>query len=92
MPAPSIISQLPDVLRAALDEKLRRQGYAGLQAIAAWLTEQGYPISRAAVGVYSQRLKYTDHPGLNVSPQFVRAAVHLALALQQFLAVSGDDP
>lgn len=57
MPPPSKISLLPEPLRAALDRKLIDGGFSGLVALAEWLTDQGFEISKTTVGDYSQALK-----------------------------------
>lgn len=50
----SLISQLPDAIRAELDHKLLAAGFGDYRALAEWLGEQGYEISKSAVHRYGQ--------------------------------------
>jgi len=57
MPAPSKIAQLPDDVRLDLDKRLTGNAFGDHVALSAWLSEQGYEISKSAVGRHSQQLK-----------------------------------
>ncbi|XAI95392.1 hypothetical protein [Leptolyngbya phage Lsp-JY19] len=57
MPPPSKIDQLPAEVRAELDRRLIANGFGGFVALSDWLSEQGFEISKSAVGVRGQRLK-----------------------------------
>lgn len=57
MPPPSKIDQLPAEVRAELDRRLIANGFGGFVALSEWLSEQGFEISKSAVGVRGQRLK-----------------------------------
>lgn len=54
MPRRPIIATLPDDVRRALDERLIETAYGRHEVTAAWLTNQGYPIGRSAVGNYAK--------------------------------------
>ncbi len=56
MPPPSKIDQLPDDIRRALDERIVAAGFGGYVALAEWLAEQGYEISKSTVGAYGKDL------------------------------------
>ncbi len=57
MPAPSAVDRLPEPLRHELERRLVGGGFSGYTALAEWLAEQGYEISRSAVHRYGQRVK-----------------------------------
>ncbi len=82
----SIISKLPADLRLELENLIRANCYGNTYALAAWLTERGYPISHAAIGAYSRRMKLLECPDHGLSPEKVRAAINLGAALQQFIS------
>lgn len=53
MPAPSKISKLPAPLRARLDARLVANGFGGLVELASWLTNEGHPVGKSALGQYA---------------------------------------
>ena len=57
MPARSAIATLPPEVRTALDARLVEQGFADYSALTAWLSEQGYQISRSAVHRHGQHIE-----------------------------------
>lgn len=57
MPPPSKIDQLPPEIREELDRRLIANGFGGLVALSEWLAEEGYEISKTAIGERNQRLK-----------------------------------
>lgn len=57
MPAPSKISQLPEDVRAWLDQELIRRGFGGLVVLEGLLAERGFEIGKSSIGLYSQKLK-----------------------------------
>ena len=57
MPPASKIDQLPEDLRAQLDQRLIQSGFGGYVGLAEWLTAQGYSIGKSAVGAYGQKLE-----------------------------------
>ncbi len=57
MPPPSKIDQLPAEIRQELDRRLIANGFGGCVALSGWLQEQGYEISKTAVGERNLRLK-----------------------------------
>lgn len=57
MPAPSKVAKLPEEIRAELDGRLIRGGFAGYEALAAWLTEQGFEISKSALHRYGSQFE-----------------------------------
>jgi hypothetical protein len=57
MPPPSKIDQLPPEVRSELDRRLIANGFGGFVALSDWLSEQGFEISKSAVGLRGQRLK-----------------------------------
>ncbi|MCC7484553.1 MAG: DUF3486 family protein [Burkholderiales bacterium] len=57
MPEPSKVSQLPEAVRLELDRRLLQNGFSDHVALAAWLVEQGFEISKSSVGRHSQQLK-----------------------------------
>lgn len=57
MPAPSKIELLPDETRAELNRQLVARAFSGYEALAAWLTEHGFHISKSALGRYGQKLE-----------------------------------
>jgi hypothetical protein len=54
MPQRSAVSQLPDAIRAELEQRLIAGGFADYDGLAAWLEKQGYEISRSSVHRYGQ--------------------------------------
>lgn len=57
MPPRSIIEQLPEALRAELDARLVRNGFADYRGLAEWLTEQGFEIKKSALHSYGQQFE-----------------------------------
>jgi len=57
MPRPSKIATLPADVQQRLDARLIAQGFAGYHALSAWLSEEGYQISHAAVHRHGQALE-----------------------------------
>jgi molecular chaperone DnaK (HSP70) len=57
MPARSSISRLPKEIREAFEKKLISGGFCDYAGLAAWLTEQGFEISRAAAHRYGQEFE-----------------------------------
>lgn len=57
MPPPSKIDQLPEDVRAELEQRLIANGFGGYVALSAWLAEKGYEIGKSAIGERSQMLK-----------------------------------
>lgn len=53
----STIEQLPEDVRHAFERKLVENGFSDYQAIAEWLNEQGYEISRSAAHRYGQKVE-----------------------------------
>ena len=51
------ISQLPEDVRAELETRLVRQGFADYDQLAEWLAGQGYEISRSSVHRYGQQFE-----------------------------------
>ena len=49
MPARSAVGQLPEEIRDELNRRLVENGFAGYAALAAWLADQGYKVSKSAV-------------------------------------------
>jgi len=54
MPRRSKILDLPPEVKGELDRRLITGGFCGYDALAAWLQEQGYDISRSGVHRYGQ--------------------------------------
>ncbi|ASK91062.1 DUF3486 family protein [Xanthomonas campestris pv. trichodesmae] len=57
MPPPSKIDQLPDELRAELEDRLIANGFGGYVALSDWLAEKGFEIGKSAIGERGQQLK-----------------------------------
>ena len=57
MPARSSVDQLPDPVRAELHQRLIDSGFHGYDAMATWLQDQGYQISRSAVHRHGQQVQ-----------------------------------
>lgn len=54
MPARSKVLQLPDQVRQALEQRLIASGFADYQALAEWLADQGYEISKSSLHRFGQ--------------------------------------
>jgi len=57
MPRRSTISQLPDNVRAELERNLVNNVFSDYHALADWLIEQGFSISKSAVHRYGQEFE-----------------------------------
>lgn len=57
MPPASKIDQLPDEVRAELEDRLIANGFGGYVALSEWLAEKGYEIGKSAIGERGQQLK-----------------------------------
>jgi len=57
MPPRSPIDILPDAVLTELNQRLVENGFAGYVALAEWLTEQGYQISKSAVHRHGSALQ-----------------------------------
>lgn len=57
MPARSKVEGLPDDIRVELDRRLVAGAFSGYAQLADWLTEQGHPISHAAVHRHGAQLE-----------------------------------
>ncbi|MBF0802943.1 MULTISPECIES: DUF3486 family protein [unclassified Neisseria] len=53
----STVEQLPEAVRHAFERKLVENGFADYAALAEWLQEQGYEISRSAAHRYGQKVQ-----------------------------------
>lgn len=56
----STVLALPENVRNALNARLRDKSYGGFDESKTWLLEQGYAISRSALGRYGRRLKAAE--------------------------------
>ena len=54
MPPRSKVQQLPDATRQALEQKLIANGFSDYEALAEWLAENGYEISKSALHRWGQ--------------------------------------
>ncbi len=57
MPARTQISQMPDDIRAQLNNKLIYNNFSDYESLAQWLHDKGYLISRSTVGYYSRKFR-----------------------------------
>ncbi len=57
MPARSSVSQLPDEVREELNRRLVALNFSGYEALAGWLREQGYQISKSAIHRYGKKFE-----------------------------------
>jgi hypothetical protein len=57
MPPRPSITQLPEDVRAELDRRLLSNSFSGYVALAEWLAEQGYTISKSALHRYGQQFE-----------------------------------
>lgn len=55
-PRSSVRTDLPEDVRAALNERLVKQGFGGYAELSEWLKVEGYQISRSALHRYGQEL------------------------------------
>lgn len=54
MPKRSAVNDLPESVRAELDQRLISNGFAGYEGLSDWLAEQGFAISKSALHRYGQ--------------------------------------
>lgn len=57
MPQRSAVSQLPEDVRKALEQRLIKSGFAGYEDLSDWLADQGFEISRSAIQRYGQKFE-----------------------------------
>jgi hypothetical protein len=57
MPRRPKVTGLPQSVRAELERLLADQAHGGYEALARWLAEQGYQISKSALHRYDQRIQ-----------------------------------
>lgn len=57
MPPRNKVFDLPPEVREALNEKLVSSGFQGYEALAGWLSERGYNVSKSSVHRYGQDLQ-----------------------------------
>lgn len=58
MPQRPAVQKLPDAVRLGLETRLVAGGFAGYEALAAWLQEQGFEISKSSIHRYGQALEH----------------------------------
>lgn len=80
MPKRSKIKQLPPEIRQELDRRLVAGGFRDYSALASWLAEQGFEISRSAVHRYGQ--------GVEERIERLKAATDIAVTIADEV---GDD-
>lgn len=57
MPQRPAVTQLPDPVRLELEKRLVSGGFAGYEPLSAWLSEQGYELSKSSIHRYGQTLE-----------------------------------
>lgn len=57
MPPRSKVFELPPELREQLNERLVNSGFAGYEALAEWLEENGHKISKSSIHRYGEELR-----------------------------------
>ncbi len=80
MPIRSSIELLPEEVRTQLNQKLIENSFSGYDALSAWLTNQGYGISKSAIHRYGQ--------GFEERLNALKIATEQARAIAE---VAGDD-
>ena len=80
MPQRSAVTQLPEAVKAELDRRLIAGGFAGYLALADWLAEAGWEISKSALHRYGQAFE--------AKTEKLRAATEMSVVLAETL---GDD-
>lgn len=65
MPPRSPLDTLPDAVLTELNQRLIAAGFAGYVDLAAWLTEQGYQISKSAVHRHGSALQASMEKSIN---------------------------
>ena len=83
MPRRTKLDRLPAALRAELERLLAERSHEGYVALAAWLGEQGYPMSHSAVWRADQRLQRTLDS--------IRASTEAARAIAQASPDQADE-
>jgi len=78
MVARSAVSQLPEEIRAELERRLVRSSFSGYEQLAAWLTEQGFEISKSSLHRYGSK--------------FEERAAQLKVATEQARAIVAETP
>lgn len=77
MPARPTVLQLPDPVRAELDARLIKSGFAGYVGLAQWLSEQGFEISKSALHRYGQQFEERVQ-ALKIATDQAKAMVEVA--------------
>ncbi|MDR2186895.1 MAG: DUF3486 family protein [Azonexus sp.] len=80
MPQPKKVDLLPEALRAELNRVIKANGYAGYEAISAWLSEQGHAIGKSALAEHGLALK-----------EIVRHERDMQLAAEAMVGELGED-
>lgn len=57
MPARSKVDQLPEDVREALEQRLIQQAFGGYEALAEWLGEQGWAITKSSLHRWGSRFE-----------------------------------
>lgn len=57
MPTASKIQQLPEDVLSELNQRLVGSGFGGYVELSEWLEEQGFEVSKSAIGRHSQKIK-----------------------------------
>jgi hypothetical protein len=57
MPQRSLVTVLPEEVKAALDQKMIRGGFGDYEGLSEWLAEQGYQISKSSLHRYGSRFE-----------------------------------
>jgi len=78
MPPRSAILQLPDQVRAELDQKLIQRGFAGYVELSDWLKAQGYEISKSAVHNYATTTLEKRVTALKIATEQAKAIAEAA--------------
>lgn len=84
MPPRSLVEQLPEEIRRALDERLIGCAYSGYEGLSAWLEERGYVIKKSALANYGKKLQEMQLAA-EAKLQTVRAATDAAMLLAKEL-------
>lgn len=84
MPPRSRVDLLPAQLRDELNARLVGNGFSGYQALSDWLAEQGYRVSKSALGVHGLELRQQFESAMD------KAQTLYALAKARRLS-GGDD-
>ena len=57
MPLRSLISNLPEPIKAELDQRLHQSNFSNYEGLAAWLQAQGFEISKSSIHRYGSKLE-----------------------------------